>query len=321
MHTYRRPGRRGRTVRQAFSLIELLVAVAIVTVLIGLTLSGVSATRRAADRVAKQNWIYQRLLDPTIGVTHTRTLRILWIGNSQIYQGVNSSGLSVPATFKSLVESANIGYRVEWDWQVAGGATLQGLWEGGAAVQMIRKHDWDIVVIQDLADQPHIDPQAFFKYVRLFSEEVKRANALPMLFLAIEHSWLLPFQSLCNDAYCRIARELTEEVAPIGAAWVLASQESSINLYVDGQHGTEAGVYLNALVFYTAIFGRNPTGLTNLPPRVELHTARFLQQIAWRTTQIYRPKWSPFWRQGYASRARQAVYWSRNREDSMKPSV
>src|SRR5205823_4693251 len=108
------------------------------------------------------------------------------------------------------------------------------------------------------------------------------------------------------DAYDTIGSELRVTVAPVGLAWGATEPRlPTLDLYIDdGSHPAPAGSYLAALVIYSTLTGRSPSGApavikghpigemrdrmidvdsTLMVPLVDLpeSTAAQLQDIAW----------------------------------------
>lgn len=285
---------RARRGRPSYSLIELLVTFSIISIIIGLLLPAVSLVFRSAQRTAKMNWYRQRQLDPTIGVTHTKTVRVLFIGNSLTY--VNN----LPRMVQALVESAGGAWKLEYEMIASAGATLEYHWTSGIALDSIRKKEWDFVVLSDQSTRPYVQPDLFLQYARLFNEEIAARGAITLFYLTPANKPVAVNQPRITAAYVDVARELKAEVAPVGVAWQHALQAHPYpDLYLsDGVHPTPRGTYLSACVFYASIFGRGAAGLTgtvrfgnDLLIDLEPNEARALQERAWRTVIDFGPQW------------------------------
>jgi hypothetical protein len=93
-------------------------------------------------------------------------------------------------------------------------------------------------------------------YSRLFDAEIRKSGAKTILFLTWANWDKQEMQSVVNEAYYSIAKELNATVAPVGPAWEAASRLSpNISLYNGDQfsHPTAAGSYLAACVIYLVI--------------------------------------------------------------------
>lgn len=281
--------------RHAYSLIELIVALAIVAVLVSLSLSAAVAVRQAADRVARASLREQRRLSLDASRYQSRTVRVLFIGNSL------TSYNSLPS-FVEAMAAADGDVRFLWSARLVDLATLEQHWNEGVAVQMIRSGKWDVVVLQEQRNRPYLDRDRMYKYARLFESEIRASqpDAITLYYL----TWLQVnernFQPAVDQAYATLARELAAEVSPVGIAWWRAMGERpDLQWYTDGIHPTVTGTYLAACVFYGAIFGKSPQGLPatlSLQGRtlvqLESKTAARLQQLAWDTVQGFGPRWA-----------------------------
>lgn len=199
----------------------------------------------------------------------TRKVRVLFIGNSYTY--VNE----LPYLFSQLAASTPRPKQVDAEMVVAGGATLQRLWDEGNALRALRQGHWDFVVLQEqstLGDGGVIngiaqinDPKAFHESARLFDSEIRKAGARTVFFLTWARQNSPEWQSKLNSAYGDIARELDALLAPVGPAWQRALHEDpKLLLYLgDKSHPTPAGSYLAACVFYAVMFGESPAGASN----------------------------------------------------------
>ncbi len=203
----------------------------------------------------------------------------MFIGNSYTY--VND----LPHQTARLAASARPPKTLETHFVGEGGATLQRLWETGAALEAIRKGKWDYVVLQEqsLLGLGLNDPSMFHTYARRFDAEIKKAGARTVLYLTWARQDSPQSQALLTNAYTSIAAELKAIVAPVGVAWQRALQENpKLVLHVsDGSHPNLAGTYLAACVFYAVLYSNSPAGLSQ--DNQSASNAAFLQRIAWQT--------------------------------------
>ena len=108
----------------------------------------------------------------------------------------------------------------------------------------------------------------FHNSVRALVDLIRAKGAETILFpspprrLARFDAERLPVWKQIGDADISIARELGIEVAPIADAFEETRQRLiSLNTYMyDGSHPSEVGSYLEGLVVYSMITGRNPAG-------------------------------------------------------------
>ncbi len=208
----------------------------------------------------------------------SKPLQVLFIGNSLTY--VNN----LPEMLEQLSASAKDDPRIVARMVVAGGATLELHWQIKQAQQAIQIGRWDFVVLQEqstLGPSPLLDglptirsPDNFFKFARMFDEVIRQAGARTVFFSTWARRGGPPQNQQALDyAYMHIASELKARVVPVGQAWQeIEKADPSLHLYApDGSHPSPAGTYLSACLFYAALTGRSPEGLTShiLGPSVD----------------------------------------------------
>lgn len=212
-------------------------------------------------------------------------LRVLFIGNS--YTFVND----LPATLAELARAG--GHTLETGMAADGGWTLAQHAASAATLDLLAAQRWDYVVLQEQSQAPS-DPRArsaaMYPAVRTLAEKIRRARATPLLFQTWGHRGGWPEMGMPNYAsmqaqigkgYRGIASELNVQVVPAGDAWARAlGSDPSVELWqADGSHPTEQGTYLAACVFYAAIFGESPEGLS-FHGGLSQESAQQLQTIA-----------------------------------------
>ncbi len=192
------------------------------------------------------------------GRSAARPLRVLFIGNSYTY--VND----LPWLTAQLASSAREARALETEMVAVGGATLESHWEGGRALEAIRKGRWDFVVLQEQGTRPVEQPEAMRRYARLFDAEIKRAGAQTVFYLTWARQGQEQVQVTRTEAYVSIAKELGAKVAPVGLVWQQVRRENpELKLYSqDGVHPSPVGSYLAACVFYVTFYGKSPAGLS-----------------------------------------------------------
>ncbi len=146
-------------------------------------------------------------------MTGQNPLKVLFIGNSYTY--VND----LPWLTQQLAVSAGEPRKLETEMVAIGGATLRSHWERGEALQQIRANRWDYVVLQEQSTLPIKAPEEMHQYARLFDAEIKRAHAQTVFYLTWARQNQPETQQALTDAYLKIARELGDNVAPVGISW------------------------------------------------------------------------------------------------------
>lgn len=188
--------------------------------------------------------------------------RVLFVGNSftrnlggvgtQVERMARALGLSLKAG-----EAAVGGFSFEDHFERPEGAR-ESLATGG----------WDRVVLQEQSGRPLFAPELFERYGRLLVAEARSAGARPLLYMTWAREPFPEEQADLTDAYCRLARGLGVDLAPVGAAWQRARQlDPDLTLHAsDGVHANREGLYLNALVIFGALTGEDPR---QVPPSLE----------------------------------------------------
>ena len=246
--------------RSGFTLLELLVAIAIMAVLAGLLAGAVQRVRQAAWRAEKVNWLNQRKMGQT-PPTRKLPISILFIGNSLTQTG----DADLPQMLTSLVQQTGKKPAIEFDMHIVGGRTLVEHWNDGVALQKINSRDWDFVVLQEQSATPYypgLQPN-FYNGCRLFAKAIREQGAIPIFYLTWPREVDPNLQQLLTRPFVHIAKEQQGEVCPAGLAfercWI---GSPGIQLTVPGDyHPTTMGMYLVACVFYAWIYDADPRGL------------------------------------------------------------
>lgn len=247
--------------RTGYSLLELLVAVAIVAVLLTLTTAAAQKVRASALRAERAHWHSQRALGAA--VPRQLPLKVLFVGNSFTFTH------DVPGLTRALARAAEAKPELIVDSHVVGGATLENHWNDGAALAKIRSADWDVVILQEQSQRP-LKPfgrdTLFFPYARKFAEAIRAAGAIPLFYMTWARPDMAPApQQLWTDSYATVTKELTAECAPVGVAFERFGRAfPGTALTTDGNgHPSPHGAYLAACTFYAALYRKSPEGLPN----------------------------------------------------------
>jgi hypothetical protein len=194
-----------------------------------------------------------------------KIIRILFVGNSYVYSN------NLPEVLEVITNNSSDD-SLYTEMVTIPGSTLQIQWELGEALQKIQTKNWDYVILQEhstlgprlINGQLRInDPANFYKYVRLFNEEITKDSSETLLLLTWARKSAPEHQPKINNAYLNIGNELDIKVIPVGAAWQeVLNNYNDIDLYWnDDSHPTYEGSYLSACVIYSSLFEKSPIGL------------------------------------------------------------
>lgn len=284
--------------KRGVTLVELLVVASIVGTLLGIMLPAVNMARESSRNTERLNWRRQRVLDSP---PHRKTpFRILFVGNSHTFfndiPGLLSEMSKIQGSTEVITESV-----------VEGGKGLKYHYDTGVAAERMASEKYDFVVLQDHAQQPCVDENAFIEYNVKLSKIAKDHGAIPLVYMLFER------KKDCPEGYCpqetltsssRRALKCIQggdgagDISPVGEAWrAFSVRRPDLELHQsDGYHSNEAGAYLTACVFYSVIHRSSPAGLpaslsTPLANVAVLKKdARLMQETAWEISERWRSK-------------------------------
>ena len=213
-----------------------------------------------------------------LGLTvSAKTKRVLFIGNSYIY--VNN----LPQMVKDVASS--VGDTLIFDSYAVGGYRLQDHSNDQTALNLIATGNWDFVVLQEQSQMPSFPlsqvQSDVFPYAKKLDSLIHAAN--PCSETIFYMTWgrkngdagncpgwppvctYLGMDSLLRERYLMMANSNQANVSPVGPVWrYLRTNNASIELYqTDESHPSTAGTYAAACSFYSVIFKKNPTTITN----------------------------------------------------------
>ncbi|MGV3697983.1 DUF4886 domain-containing protein [Flavobacterium sp.] len=207
-------------------------------------------------------------------VSAQQTRKVLFLGNSYTYAN------NLPQMISQL--AASTGDILIYDSNLIGGYTLEDHFASTVSRNKILSNDWDYVVLQEQSQRPaFIIPSAFmggFSNLKTFIGQNK-----PCAQVTSFMTWgylngdsqncasnptactYTGMQNLISDRYMQMSEIFDSEVTPAGAVWKFVKENyPEINLYVpDGSHPSLEGSYLAACCFYTSLFRKDPTLISN----------------------------------------------------------
>lgn len=202
------------------------------------------------------------------------TRKVLFLGNSYTY--VND----LPQIISELATST--GDVLIYDSNLIGGYTLLDHSTNTISQNKILSNDWDYIVLQEQSQTPaFINPTAFmdgFSSLNTFISQNK-----PCAQIASFMTWGYEngdaqncasnptvctydgMQNILRDRYLEFSDLYESEVTPVGVVWkYIRENHPAISLYQsDGSHPSLSGSYIAACCFYTSLFRKDPTLITN----------------------------------------------------------
>ncbi len=208
--------------------------------------------------------------------------RVLFIGNSLTY--VND----LPAVVRALASSA--GASITTESVVQGGYSLEDHWNDGVAAWELNNQSWDVVVLQQGPSSLPASRDNLVEYVNRFAPLIRRAGAVPALYMVWPDTTRMAFFDDVRDSYRIAADSVHGLFLPCGEAWRAAwRRDPSLPLYgADGFHPGPMGTYLAAMVIVHRLTGRSPRGFATsltgpgdgITISLDGPTARLLQDAA-----------------------------------------
>ncbi len=210
----------------------------------------------------------------SISAFSQQTRKVLFLGNS--YTATNN----LPQIVSDLATST--GDILIYDSNLPGGSTLLDHSSNSTSQNKILSNDWDYVVLQEQSQTPAFPvPQAFmdgFSNLKSYISQNKPCAQITS-FMTWGHQngdiqncpnnpGVCSYTSMQNalaERYMSMSNLFDSEVTAVGEVWrYIKENHPEINLYQsDGSHPSVAGSYLAACSFYTSIFRKDPTLITN----------------------------------------------------------
>ncbi len=205
------------------------------------------------------------------------TRKVLFIGNSYIYTN------DLPNMIKTLASDCSD--TLEYSQSTPGGCTFQNHLSNSTTLSLIQQGGWDHVVLQEQSQLPS------FPYSQVQNECFPYAEQLcqtihgttPQAMVVFFMTWgrrdgdasnCANYPPLCtyegmDSLLCARYTEMAEQnhaaLSPVGRVWNhLRNEHPEIELYSsDGSHPSAVGSYAAAVTFYTILFQRSPSCISN----------------------------------------------------------
>ena len=217
------------------------------------------------------------IIAATLTAVGQSTKKVLFIGNSYTY--VND----LPGTLRTL--ALGCGDTLNYEQSTPGGSTFQSHLSNNNTTSLIAKGDWEYVILQEQSQLPAFpisDVQNLcFPYAQQLCNLIRINN--PNSEIVFYMTWgrkngdasncanyapLCTYEgmdSLIYERYMIMAETNQAAVSPVGRVWhALRENHPEIELYSsDESHPSIAGTYAAAVTFYTILFRKSPSCITN----------------------------------------------------------
>lgn len=225
--------------------------------------------------------------------SQAQKLRALFLGNSY------TEAHNLPNMIRQIALSA--GDTLEFEKNTPGGYTLKGHSTNPTSLNLIRKGNWDYVVLQEQSQLPSFpDSQVavlVYPYARLLDSLIKAHNpcATTLFFMTwgrkngdAENCPIFPpvctyegMDSLLDLRYRIMTQDNAAALSPVGRVWrFLRTQHPTMELYEsDGSHPATTGSFAAACTFYSLMFKKNPELLSSIFT-LEPETAAIIKSAA-----------------------------------------
>ena len=205
------------------------------------------------------------------------TRKVLFIGNSYIYTN------DLPNMIKTL--ASDCGDTLEYSQSTPGGCTFQNHLSNSTTMGYINAGGWDHVVLQEQSQLPSFPysqvQNECFPYAEQLCQTIR--GTTPQATVAFFMTWgrrdgdasnCANYPPLCtyegmDSLLCARYTEMAEHnhaaLSPVGRVWNhLRNEHPEIELYSsDGSHPSAVGSYAAAVTFYTILFQRSPSCISN----------------------------------------------------------
>ncbi len=226
------------------------------------------------------------------------TIRVLFIGNSYTYTN------DLPLLLKKIASSD--GKTIITEQDTPGGCTLEGHWNSGVPQKLIKKGNWDYMVLQEHSQLPSEPLNGFNNKVLPFVEKLnslfKKQNQKGKTILYMtwgrkngdsDRCGKCPdvcsyegMDSLTRARYLILGDKIESYISPVGAIWrYIRNKHPEIELYSsDCSHPSINGSFAGALSFYTIITQKNPSKIvynTSISPAITSMIKEAVEKIAY----------------------------------------
>lgn len=202
----------------------------------------------------------------------------LFIGGSILRDG------NLPGTFRNIWNSQNES-DIYVEAETFSGATLEQHWSHTNSLELLKKKNWDFVVLQEQSRRPLLEPNLMLDYAVRWVEAIRSKGACPVLMMTWrrrEHLNSLQHWKKLAEAHYHVAEKCNLLLAPVGEAWECFRQQiPEMELFEPtSSHANQIGAYLSACVLYVSMTNRCVTASSptiNLPSDI----MRMAERIAW----------------------------------------
>jgi hypothetical protein len=186
--------------------------------------------------------------------------RVLFIGNSL------TASNDLPLLVEAMAREKGLSLSTEA--VTYPNLSLEDHWERDTQ-SVIRPGGFKYVVLQQGPSSLPASRENLREWARRFGEEIRRAGAIPALYMVWPDRSRLAFFPEVKESYRLAAEDVKGLLLPAGEAWVAAwRRDSKLNLYgADNFHPSRLGTYAAAATILSGLTGISPKGL---PARFKL---------------------------------------------------
>lgn len=205
------------------------------------------------------------------------TQKVLFIGNSYVYTN------DLPNAIKTI--ALGCGDTLEYSQSTPGGCTFHQHLSNTTTMNYVNAGGWDKVILQEQSQLPSFPigqvQNECFPYAQQLCQQIRHVT--PSTGIVFFMTWgrkngdasncanyppLCTYEgmdSLLYWRYMQMAEDNSAIVSPVGRVWhVIRDNHPEIELYSsDESHPSVAGTYAAAVTFYTILFRKSPSCITN----------------------------------------------------------
>jgi hypothetical protein len=221
-------------------------------------------------------------------------VQVMFIGNSLTGEG------DCMFHFEELARAA--GHEVVIGQAVKGKASLTDHVSANQTKELIAERQWNYIVLQGsdyliaLPDSLDVVAEPYEILQEIIRNNWNKTRIVLFMDWAMDpmpggNYTFSEFSQMLHDGYLLLAQRLNCMVAPVGWVWKKVHEERpDLELLKDPIHPNFNGGYLQACVYFAAIFQKSPVGLDYIS-QLDEEVAEYLQRTAADIVLTHRSRW------------------------------